>query len=152
MHQIIKKLGPQSSGDKSCLSSLKKVRNFFDNTVSGEYKRMNEFMAQLLILMEKGESLEISVRGFCSPRSSTNYNVNLAKRRISCLKNQFNAYQNGALTKYIRNGKIKFYDLPIGEAEVPVGVSDNLLDPRNSICSPEASAQRKVHIEGIKNR
>jgi len=148
----VSEFSAQYKDKEQSIAASEKVRNFFDNTVSGEYKRMNEFMAQLLILMEKGESLEISVRGFCSPRSSTNYNVNLAKRRISCLKNQFNAYQNGALTKYIRNGKIKFYDLPIGEAEVPVGVSDNLLDPRNSICSPEASAQRKVHIEGIKNR
>jgi hypothetical protein len=68
------------------------------------------------------------------------------------LKNQINAYKNGVLSKYITSGKIKFVDLPIGETETPSGVSDDLNDPRNSIYSPEASAQRKVHIELIKKR
>ncbi len=132
------------------ISATDKVKTFFDKTVTGEYQRMNEFMAQLSKLMEKGEAIEISVRGFCSPRSSSNYNINLAKRRIACLKNQIKDFDNGALQKYIKNGKIKFIELPIGEAQSPLGVSDNLLDPRNSIFSPEASAQRKVHIESIK--
>ena len=132
------------------ISATDKVKTFFDKTVTAEYLRMNEFMAQLSKLMENGDAIEISVRGFCSPRSSSNYNINLAKRRIACLKNQINDFDNGALMKYIKSGKIKFIELPIGEAQSPLGVSDNLLDPRNSIFSPEASAQRKVHIEAIR--
>jgi tetratricopeptide (TPR) repeat protein len=134
------------------ISAADRIRGFFDNTVSLEYKRLNDFLAQLQIQMEKGESIELSVRGFCSSRSTSNYNLNLARRRISCLKNQINTYKNGLLSKYITSDKIKFVDLPIGETEIPSGVSDDLNDPRNSIYSPEASAQRKVHIELIKKR
>jgi hypothetical protein len=148
----VREFSTQFKDNEQKITASDRVRNFFDNTVTKQFQRMNEFMALLLIFMERGESIEISVRGFCSPRSSTNYNVNLAKRRIACLKNQINTYQNGALSKYTNSGKIKFIDLPIGEAEVPVGISDNLLDPRNSICSPEASAQRKVHIEAVKKQ
>jgi hypothetical protein len=134
------------------ISAADRIRGFFDNTVSLEYKRLNDFLAQLQIQMEKGESIELSVRGFCSSRSTSNYNLNLARRRISCLKNQINTYKNGLLSKYITSYKIKFVDLPIGETEIPSGVSDDLNDPRNSIYSPEATAQRKVHIELIKKR
>jgi len=148
----VREFSTQFKDNEQKITAADRVRNFFDNTVTKQFQRMNEFMALLLIFMERGESIEISVRGFCSPRSSTNYNVNLAKRRIACLKNQINTYQNGALSKYTNSGKIKFIDLPIGEAEVPVGISDNILDPRNSICSPEASAQRKVHIEAVKKQ
>jgi hypothetical protein len=127
-----------------------KVKKFFDETVNKEFQRMNEFMTMMQSVLERGAALEVQVRGFCSPRSTTLYNVNLAKRRISCLKNQISAFNNGALKKYVQNGRIRFVDLPIGESQSPVGISDNIFDPRNSICSPEASAQRKVHIEAIR--
>jgi hypothetical protein len=127
-----------------------KVKKFFKETVQKEYDRMNEFMTQMQKILERGEALEVQVRGFCSPRATTTYNINLAQRRISCLKNQVASFNKGALKKYINNGTLRFVDLPIGEAEAPGGISDDMNDPRNSICSPEASAQRKVHIEAIK--
>jgi hypothetical protein len=132
------------------ISAVDKVKSFFDKTVTAEYLRMNDFMAKLSKILERGDVIEISVRGFCSPRSTSNYNINLAKRRIACLKNQIYDFDNGALQKYIKSGKIKFIDLPIGESQAPFGISDNLSDPRNSIFSPEASAQRKVLIEAVR--
>jgi tetratricopeptide (TPR) repeat protein len=140
----------QFKDNEKRMDAASKVTNFFDETVTGEYKRMDQFLLQMKSLLERGESLEVHIRGFCSPRATTKYNINLAKRRIACMKNQIADFEGAALSKYVRNGQIKFVELPIGEAQAPAGISDDIFDPKNSICSPEASAQRKVHIEAIK--
>jgi hypothetical protein len=77
----VREFSTQFKDNEQKITASDRVRNFFDNTVTKQFQRMNEFMALLLIFMERGESIEISVRGFCSPRSSTNYNVNLAPCR-----------------------------------------------------------------------
>jgi hypothetical protein len=126
------------------------VDQFFTKSVEGEYARLNKALEQLIGVLEKGETLELYIRGFCSPRSSSSYNKNLAKRRISCMLNQIEIYKNGVFKEYIDNGQLKFIELPIGESAVPKGVSDDVNDPRNSIYSPDAARQRKVHLETIK--
>lgn len=126
------------------------VSSFFEERVKGEYERLNKALDQLIGVLEKGETLELYIRGFCSPRSSSSYNKNLAKRRIACMLNQVEAYNNGVFKQYINNGQLKFIELPIGESAVPKGVSDDVNDPRNSIFSPDAARQRKVHLETIK--
>ena len=45
----------------------------------------------------------ISLKGFCSPLATTNYNINLAKRRVSSVENYFKDYNNGVFVKYINN-------------------------------------------------
>ncbi len=126
------------------------IDQFFEQSVEFEYERLNRFLEQVLALLERGETLEFYIRGFCSPLSSSSYNINLAKRRISCMRNQVGQYKNGIFKKYLENGQLIFVDLPIGESAVPKGVSDDANDPRNSIYSPAAARQRKVHLETIK--
>jgi hypothetical protein len=93
------------------------------------------------------------MKGYCSPLASTNYNVNLAKRRISSLRNYFMQVNNGIFQQYVNNdtpgkGKIIFEDVDIGE--LPVSrASDNFKDKRNSVYSPFAASERKIQIIAI---
>jgi hypothetical protein len=83
--------------------------------------------------------------------ASTDYNVNLAKRRISSLHNYFNEYQNGVLLPYINNtttdgGSISFFDVDVGELKAKPNVSDDYYDTKNSIYNPAAAFERKIQI------
>ena len=93
------------------------------------------------------------MKGFCSPLASTDYNINLAKRRISSLQNYFAEYNNGVFLKYINNqdsigGNIEYTMEDIGELPVS-SVSDDVKDTRNSVYSPYAAMERKIQILAI---
>jgi hypothetical protein len=97
--------------------------------------------------------VKITFKGYCSPLASSDYNINLAKRRISSLKNYFTEYKNGWFLKYINNsnengGKIIFEEVDIGELEVSKA-SDDFKDKRNSVYSPRAACERKIQILAI---
>ena len=94
------------------------------------------------------------MKGYCSPLASTDYNVNLAKRRISSLRNYFMEYQNGVFVKYVDNpnpneGSITFFNEDIGELKARPNVSDDYYDTKNSVYSPAAALERKIQIIAI---
>jgi hypothetical protein len=104
-------------------------------------------------LLAAGDTVRITMKGYCSPLASTNYNRNLARRRISSLRNYFRKVDNGQLVQYIDQqeagrGKIIFEDVDIGELKVSKA-SDNFRDRRNSIYSPFAAAERKIQIIAV---
>jgi hypothetical protein len=103
--------------------------------------------------MKKGQKVKITLKGFCSPLATTNYNINLAKRRVSSVENYFRDYNNGAFAKYINNknpneGGIEFTEDDIGEL-TGSKVSDDLKDKRNSVYSPNAGVERKIKVLSI---
>jgi hypothetical protein len=114
---------------------------------------LDKFSSILTSVMNKNQKVKITLKGFCSPRSSTKYNINLAKRRISCVENYFSEYNNGLFKKYINNknpneGGILFIEEEIGELPTST-VSDDFNDERNSIYSPFAGLERKIKVLSI---
>ena len=124
----------------------RKIDDFFENEVRGEYERMNVFYTKALELLEGGVKMEVYIKGYTSPRSNDAYNKALAKRRIVSVRKEFFSYQNGALLKYFEKGQLAVREMPLGESTAPSGISDSIDDPRNSIYSVEASRERKVEI------
>jgi hypothetical protein len=88
------------------------------------------------------------MKGFCSPLASTDYNVNLAKRRISSLQNYFNQYKGGMFVPYAQNNKLIYYQEEVGELPASKQ-SDNYYDTRNSIYNPGAASERKIQIIAV---
>lgn len=133
--------------------ALDMINNFFTDSLEGGLDQLEKFTRLLKDVLEKGETVKITMKGYCSPLASTNYNVNLAKRRISSLRNYFMQVNNGAFQHYVNNdtpgkGKIIFEDVDIGE--LPVSrASDNFKDKRNSVYSPFAASERKIQIIAI---
>jgi len=99
----------------------------------------------------EGKECLVTLKGYCSPLASTDYNINLAKRRVSCLRNYFNEYDNGIFQKYMQTDKglLKFTEEAIGKLLADPTVSDNPNDQRNSVYSRKAAKERKIQIIAI---
>ena len=123
---------------------------FFEREVKGGYNNLVLFSDQLYEYLKRGNSLEIEIKGYASPRGNPFYNECISERRINSLKNHFSQYNNGCLMPYLKSGKFKIIQKPLGESTVDVTqVSDNLKDAKNSIYSILASVERRVEIVQI---
>lgn len=129
------------------------VSNFFTDSLEAGTEALGQFSELLERVLLSCETVKITMKGYCSPLASTDYNINLAKRRISSLRNYFTEYKGGLLNKYVNNqtageGKIIFEQEDIGELPVSK-TSDNLKDKRNSVYSPLAASERKIQIIAV---
>ena len=154
MRDLYKKEYSKGAKDADLERAIGDIDNLFDDSVDAGMQDLEKF-AQLLkkVLVDK-EKVTITMKGFCSPLASTDYNVNLAKRRISSLRNYFTEYENGIFVKYIDNknlgeGSITFFDEDIGELKARPNVSDDYYDTKNSIYNPVAALERKIQIIAI---
>lgn len=128
------------------------VDDFFENEVRRGYDRLGQLCELLLGRLQNGERVEILIKGFTSPRAQSDYNLNLGKRRINSVRNQFGAFSDGALQPYLATGQLKITETSFGETTVRSGVSDNLADERNSIYHPDAARERRVEIVEIREQ
>jgi hypothetical protein len=139
-------------GDAKNLA-LNRVENFFEDSVDAGMQDLEKFAQLLEQVLARGEKVKITMKGYCSPLASTDYNVNLAKRRISSLQNYFLEYNNGEFAKYVNNtnpaeGNIEFTNEDVGELPISK-VSDDVKDVRNSVYSPYAAMERKIQIIAV---
>jgi hypothetical protein len=130
------------------------ITALFEDSVDAGMQDLEKFAQLLLKVLKDREKVVITIKGFCSPLASTDYNINLAKRRISSLRNYFSEYQNGVFVKYIdsRNadeGSISFVEQEVGELKARTYVSDDYYDTKNSVYSPAAALERKIQIIAI---
>jgi WD40 repeat protein len=131
-------------------NAVQSVDEFFDNTVTGNFNRLEKFSSLLLEELKTGKKIKITVRGYTSPLAKADYNVNLSKRRISSFLNYLKTFGNGAIDEYVKNEMLTIYEDPAGETYVKQGVSDNYHDKRNSVYSPAASSERKIQVIDVK--
>ena len=123
--------------------------SFFDDDVSAGAGRLGQLCELLLERLETGETWEIQLRGFTSPRAESDYNLFLARRRIKSVINELETWQGGSLKKYIDTGQLKLSELSLGETTSKAGISDKITDEKNSIYHPDAARERRVEIVRI---
>ncbi len=128
------------------------VDDFFENEVRRGYDRLGQLCDVLLTHLQQGQHLEVMIKGFTSPRAETDYNLNLGKRRVSSVRNQFAAYADGALRPYLHSGQLKVTQTSFGETTARHDISDNLTDERNSVYHPDAARERRVEIVEIRRK
>lgn len=124
---------------------------FFDDEVQRGYDRLGQLSELLLDRLKNGESVEIMIRGFTSPRAESAYNLNLGRRRIASVRNYFAAWNGEALQPFLRSGQLKVTETSFGETTARRGVSDAIADERNSIYHPDAARERRVEIVEIRH-
>jgi hypothetical protein len=98
--------------------------------------------------------VELTIKGFASPRAESDYNTRLTKRRIQSLVNHLERWDKGILLPFIRgeaaNGaKLTFKAAPFGEDRAQTGVNDQLDNEKASIYSTAASLERKIEILSV---
>ncbi len=132
------------------------IDEFFRDQVAKGFDGLEKFAALMLENLEEGRLCTVTMQGFCSPLASTEYNMNLARRRIASLKNYFMQYGNGILLPYMSElpnaelkGKIVFVEENVGELPSLGSTSDNYKDQRNSVYSVQAGLERKIQIIAI---
>jgi tetratricopeptide (TPR) repeat protein len=136
-------------------TAVARIEEFFTDSVKAGYDDLIKFTTLMeKILTRQRDTVFITIKGYCSPLASTDYNINLAKRRISSLKNFFSRYNNGFFKPYLEgtaaNGsRIIYEDVDIGELPYSK-VSDDLRDKKNSVYSPFAARERKIQILAVK--
>ena len=128
------------------------IDTFFDNEVRKGYERLDQLCELLQNRLRNGESIEVIIKGFTSPRAESDYNLALGKRRISSVRNYFEAYADGALQSYILAGQLKISEASFGETTARPGISDALADERNSVYHPDAARERRVEIVEIREQ
>ena len=154
MRDLYKKEYSKGAKDKDLERAIGDIDNLFDDSVDAGMQDLDKFAQLLLKVLKDSEKVTITMKGYCSPLASTDYNVNLAKRRISSLRNYFMEYQNGVFAKYVNNpnpaeGNITFFNEDIGELKARPNVSDDYYDTKNSIYNPVAALERKIQIVAI---
>lgn len=118
----------------------------FEAQASANYQQLQQFEEQLLALLQTGARVEVALRAYCSPRSWTDYNFNLAQRRLDALINNWEA---GPLAPYYASGQLQLKSLPLGESQAPKTVNDRFDQPQLSIFSPAAARERRLEIEFV---
>jgi hypothetical protein len=136
------------AGSVDNVAARAEMEEFFKDRVLEGFNKLEIVSESLLDYLQNGNSIEIVLRGFASPRSNSQYNENLTQRRIICVKNHFRNYRDGVFQDYLNNRLLLTAD-PLGEAESPTGIASEYDDP-NSIYSIQASAERRVEIREVR--
>ena len=131
-------------------ASQPEIEDFFTNKLKANFNKLDEVLGKIKSALEKGQDIELQIKGYASPLFASHYNINLSKRRISSLLNYMYDFQNGSITQYLTNQQLVLTELPFGESKSHNNVSDNPKNKKESIYSVGAAMSRKIEIVRIK--
>jgi hypothetical protein len=109
-----------------------------------------EFSEVLYEMLSRGDSIEITLKGYASPRAGVLYNKNLTDRRVTSVYNHFDIFDGGIYKKFVDSKQLIIIREANGEAKSPPGISDNVKDDRKSVYDVRASKERRLEIIGVK--
>jgi len=130
-------------------AALDSIDVFFERDVRGGWERLFFFSEDLYKMMERGDYIVLTLRGFASPRAATQYNLNLTARRVASVRNHFLKHDGGIYKKFVDSGQIVIKLEPNGENLAPKDISDDIRDERKSLYDPRASRERRLEIIGV---
>ena len=132
---------PTAKGDSMVIAS------FFDDSLKRDgWERLLILTEQMNDALDRGISVQITLKGFASPLGNAEYNRLLTNRRVVSVKNHFRRY---GLGKYMDNGLLEIILEPNGSSKAPKTVSGKPEDRKNSVYAVPASRERRVEIIGI---
>ncbi len=123
---------------------------FFENKVNKQFQKLRKFFLLLDELLSEEQKIILTIKGYTSPLHTPEYNLSLAKRRISSFVSYIDKYKNSKFVPFIESGQLVIETLPYGETKVRKGISDDPDDRRNSVYNPLAAQERKIKILAVK--
>lgn len=123
---------------------------FFEREIKDGDENLKVFSYKLIELLDAGQIIKIYIKGYASPRAGAEYNFNLGRRRVDCIRNQFDRFERGLFQKYRTNGQLSIEEISFGSSKAPKRLTDKLSDDRESVFGILASRERRVEIVGIR--
>ena len=153
LDEYLKEVVRGLSGDRA-QESRYETEEFFSLYVDKGMEDLKVFSKLLIRELRKGSEIELSVKGFASPRAKSDYNLNLTKRRITSLENYLRHYEEGVFIPFFESrdstgGSLKIVQIPFGEYQADQTVSDVLENERESIYNKSACLERKIEIRSV---
>jgi tetratricopeptide (TPR) repeat protein len=144
-----------SQGKADPKDAQEQIQELFNLHIVKGVQDLEIFSKWLLEQLQKGAQLELVIRGFASPLTSSDYNVNLTMRRIESLVNHLERRENGILRPFVlgtssSGGRMSYEKIPFGEYASSQMVSDNRTDVQNSVYSPEAALARRIEVKAVR--
>ena len=135
--------------DKEKSQAIDDINHFFTNKVDYGMMLLDQIKQWLLVDLQCGNNVYLTVKGFASPLFSDTYNTNLSLRRIVSFKNYIALQPEFApyLDTNTHSNHLYFIDEPKGKSMAQKYVSNNPNDKRNSIYSIAAAMERRIQIE-----
>ncbi len=120
--------------------------SFFDREIDGSFRQFIKFCDWLLLYLAEGNSIELELRGYASPRGNPDYNERLTSRRINSILNFFNNYQDGAFLPYLdpNNPRLVIRGNALGEDSFGLTSMEKIRELKQAFNiqdSPEARAR-----------
>jgi tetratricopeptide (TPR) repeat protein len=142
------------------------METVFEEEIRLGWEKIYMFAKIMEVIMANGQDIVVTFKGYTSPLATSEYNENLAKRRIVCAKNFFLAYKDSLFLKYLDNepksgkGSLRFNEVPIGKVMldntlmkdgsiVNMKELEDVHDKRKSVYSPGAILMRKIEILAV---
>ena len=120
------------------------MEKFFDDTIEGEYEKLNQCLDGILEALDMGIVLELQIRGLASPLGNSTYNKALTARRIASIKNYMQTYRQGAFKSYLQNKQLMINELPMGVLSDSKASNDK--SNKLSVYGIEAAKDRRIEI------
>ena len=147
------------------------IEDFFDQYVAQGMKYLEEFTPLLLKELEQGKHVTLTIKGYASPLSKSDYNVNLTLRRIQSLINYLQKKNGEKITEVLsptfnllyeydlKRIKIMHYDLYRIRDEKELKQLGIFLDNQDTIKIIEwpqlinipLSDKLEIHLDYVKN-
>lgn len=127
--------------------AFQELHDFFYYDFKQSFRYLNAFSEKLLVYLKQGNTVNITLQGFTSPSGNKKYNTNLGKRRVTCVKNHFATFKNGALLPYLQNGQMQINLLSFGAADASI---DTAIPKKVRKYTLEAIKSRRVEILQMK--
>jgi hypothetical protein len=122
------------------------IEKLFNEYVDEGFYRLISFIGNLRRALVDGRKVRITLKGYCSPLAVNDYNINLSYRRIACLRNYLLKYRDGYFMDFLENGQLIIEKEPYGEEFANEKISDDRLNVKESVYSPDAALERRVEI------
>lgn len=121
------------------------IEDFFERDVRGGWNQFFSLTDQIDVLLEKGYTVVVTIKGAVSPFNRTLNGRNVAARRLDSIKNHFFSFDGGILKKYIISGQLVI-KLDLEGENFTQQNNDDRTGIRHSIYDPEVMRERRVEL------
>ncbi|MBQ9311926.1 MAG: hypothetical protein IJ213_02655 [Bacteroidales bacterium] len=144
--------------DSVAKNEIMYIDNFINDKLKKGYEKLNEICEYLYSKLQEGNNVTVQIRGYCSSLFETNYNYNLAERRINSVENYIKQWNNGVLKEYMETDaednlkKLEIEHLAIGKLQSTSPNPTNLEEKRRSVYLQQSMNERRIEIKVIQIR